>query len=250
MQAEPDLSRVRIVLVEPRGPFNIGSVARIMKNMGLSDLVLVRPADFHNDEGYKAAVGARDILEAARLFDTLEEAIVDTNLVVGTTRRTGRHRRVHCTVEDMPERVFPALEEGNVSVLFGREESGLLTRETDLCSLLVSIPSSDSFPSLNLSHAVAVVCYKLFTEAVVKRVDCFLRPVANEEVEGLLDYIQRVFSDIGFFSKSTPSYVVTLFRRIFGRALLEEEEIENLTYIFHRLHGICSSRSKQERDEH
>jgi tRNA/rRNA methyltransferase len=249
MRGEPDLSRVRVVLVEPKGPFNIGSVARIMKNMGLSRLDLVNPAEYRNDDGLKAAVGARDVLDSARIFDTLEDAVADTSLVVGTTRRTGKLRRVHCTVEDLPGRIYPALINGYVSILFGREESGLLTSETDLCNMLVRIPSSVAFPSLNLSHAVAVVCYKIFTEAMIQRVDCFLRPAANEEVEGFLDYLQRVFTDIGFFSKGTPAYVVTLFRRIFGRALLEEEEIEQLTHVFHRLHGICASAVHQNRHE-
>jgi len=197
---EPDLNAIRIVLVEPKGPFNIGSVARIMKNMGLGELALVRPVDFKNDEAYRAAVGAKEILEGALVFDSLPEAIRETNLVVGTTRRSGKLRRVCCSVEELPERIFPALGNGRVSILFGREESGLSNPEADVCNMLVSIPADKNFPSLNLSHAVAVVCYQLFTHAVVYRLPCIPKPATNTEIEGLLDYIYTVFADIGFFT--------------------------------------------------
>ena len=239
----PKLGNIRIILVEPQGPFNIGSVVRIMKNMGLSELAMVNPADFHNPETYRASVGARDVLNKALVFTTLEEAIRDTHLVIGTTRRAGKLRRLFCSVEELPEKVFPVLQKGKAAILFGREESGLTNRETDLCNILVNIPSNKNFPSLNLSHAVAVVCYKLFTESMIRRVPYISNPVSNEEVEGLLDYIQSVFADIGFFSKGNPDYVISLFRRIFGRALLDEDEIGNLTHIFHRLHGL-SKRNK------
>ena len=172
----PDLKKIRIVLVEPRGQFNIGSVVRVMKNMGLYELALVNPADFHNNETYKASVGARDLLNKALVFPTLEDAIKDTSLVIGTTRRAGKLRRLFCSIEELPEKLFPVLKEGKAAILFGREESGLTTRETDLCNILVNIPSSKSFPSLNLSHAVAVVCYKLFTDAMIHRVPYISRP--------------------------------------------------------------------------
>jgi tRNA/rRNA methyltransferase len=236
---EAALARIRIVLTEPEGAFNIGSVARVMKNMGLEDLALVNPVDFKNDDGYRGAVGARDILNRARLFRTLKDAIADTNLAVGTTRREGRLRRIFCSVEELPERVFPVLAEGKVAIVFGREQSGLNNSETDLCHILVNIPASNSFPSLNLSHAVAVVCYKLFTFAIVSEVPYIADPASSEEVEGLLDYLQSVFADLGFFAKGSPRYVTALFRKIFGRAMLDHEEIENLTHIFHRLHGLC-----------
>jgi len=248
---KPNLRNIRIVLVEPSGAFNIGSVARVMKNMGLSELALVNPVEFRNDEGFKGAVGAKDVLENALVFDNLEESIKDTNLVIGTTRREGKGRRISYTIEEVSEHIFPVLEKGKVAILFGREKSGLLNKETDLCNILIRIPASREFPSLNLSHAVAVVCYKIFTDAIVNEVPYIAEPVANAEIEGLLDYIQTVFTDIGFFSKGTPRYVIPLFRKIFGRALLDKEEFDNLTYIFHRLHGLFKSRcGKDEKDEY
>jgi tRNA/rRNA methyltransferase len=234
----PDLRNIRIVLVEPEGSFNIGSVARIMKNMGMEELALVNPVDFRNDDAYRAAVGARELLDRASVFRSLPEAIKDTNLVVGTTRRAGKLRRIFCSVEELPERLFPVVHDGKAAILFGREKDGLTNYETDLCNILVNIPSSEDFPSLNLSHAVAVVCYKLYVEAMVYRVPYIERPAPNAEIEGLLDYVESVFADIGFFSKGSPRYVTPLFRKIFGRALLDEEEVQNLTHIFHRLHGL------------
>lgn len=240
---EPNFKNIRIILVEPKGPFNIGSVVRVMKNMGLSELALINPAEYQNEDAYKASVGARDILDRALVFTTIEEAVKDTHLIVGTTRRSGKSRRIFCSIEELPEKIFPVLRDGRVSILFGREDNGLSKRETDLCSILVNIPASKSFPSLNLSHAVAVVGYKLFTDAMVCRVPYISDPVSNAEIEGLLDYLQSIFTDLGFFSKGTPDYVIPLFRKIFGRALMDGEEVDNLTYIFHRLHGLCKKRS-------
>ena len=162
----------------------------------------------------------------------------DTHIVVGTTRRAGKSRRIFCNVEELPGRIFPVLSKGKAAILFGREDNGLSTVETDLCNLLVTIPANDSFPSLNLSHAVAVVGYVLFTNATVCSVPDVLNPAPNAEVEERLDYMESIFSDMGFFSKGTSDYVIPLFRRIFGRALLGDEEIKNLTYIFHRFHGL------------
>ena len=149
-------------------------------------------------------------------------------------------------MEELPEKVFPVLKDGTAAILFGREECGLTNAETEMCNILVNIPSEKKFPSLNLSHAVAVVCYKLFTDAMVFRIPYISDPVSNAEIEGLLDYIESVFTDIGFFSKGTPDYVIPLFRRIFGRSLLNQEEIQHLSHIFHRLYGLCAAR--RERD--
>jgi len=238
------LGSIRIVLVEPEGPFNIGSVARVMKNMGFSDLALVKPVDYHNDEAYKGAVGARGVLESAAVYDTLEEALSGESLVVGTTRRAGRWRRIGCSLEELPGRILRGTASGGVSILFGRERCGLSSMETDLCNLLVSIPASRSFPSLNLSHAVALVCYTLFTSWHGKRIDPVTKTVSQDDIEGLLVYMEEVFSDMGFFSKGSSRYVIPLFRKVFGRALLNEEELKSLDFIFKRMHGL--SRENRE----
>jgi tRNA/rRNA methyltransferase len=257
-----DLHRVRIVLIEPRGAFNIGSVARIMKNMGFEDLALVNPVPFHNDDGYKGAVGARDVVNGAKLFTSVADAVAGANLVVGTTRRAGKLRKITCGAEELPGRVFPLLGTGRVSILFGREESGLTTSEAALCNLLVSITANPDFPSLNLSHAVAIVCYELYRasgenaaepagEAGKKRagVSFVSRPASREEIEELLEYIRFSFEDMGFFSKGTPDYVIPLFRRVFGRALADQEEVKNLAHVFHRLYGIFKERKLKPRSD-
>jgi tRNA/rRNA methyltransferase len=239
MNKAPDLTSVRIVLVEPGGAFNIGSVARAMKNMGFSDLGLVNPAEYRTDEAFRGAVGARDVLESAGVFGSIGEAVRDAALVVGTTRRTGSSRPASCTLEELPARLLPVTFEGRAAILFGREQSGLKTSETDLCNLLVRIPSSSTFPSLNLSHAVLLVCYRLFTASAGEHLLSVAGPASNERVEELIAYIHDAFSEIGFFSKGSSGYVVNLFRRVFGRALLNEEEVEHLGHIFSRLRGLC-----------
>jgi tRNA/rRNA methyltransferase len=231
-----------------------------MKNMGLEDLALVNPAPFHNDDGYKGAVGARGVLNGAKLFTCVADAVGGSNLVVGTTRRAGKLRKISCGAEELPGRIFPLLGAGRVSILFGREESGLTTDEAALCNLLVSVTANPGFPSLNLSHAVAIVCYELhkaFAQAAagaagdseVRRAGVAFvpRPASREEIEGLLEYIRSSFEAMGFFSKGTPDYVIPLFRRVFGRSLADREEVKNLAHVFHRLYGLFNEKKARPR---
>jgi tRNA/rRNA methyltransferase len=159
---ETALGGIRIILVEPAGPLNVGSVARAMKNMGLHQLVLVNPqCDRLGEEARKMAVHAADVLEAAKIVRTLPEALQGCQRAIATT---GLYRSLPTTLEN-PKSALPWLLECPSALIFGREDKGLTNAELSYAQRLIRIPSSDTYASLNLAQAVAICCYELYQVA-------------------------------------------------------------------------------------
>ena len=154
-------NNVSFVLVEPKESGNIGASARAIKNMGFRHLCLVRPPSEITDEARWLAHNALDILESAQAFESLEEAIKDKSIIVGTTRRAGKHRGLSMPAQKGCEYLLERAGENKVAVLFGREDKGLLNEEVAECGLLLHIPTSREHRSLNLSQAVLIVAYEL-----------------------------------------------------------------------------------------
>lgn len=141
------LSNYAVVLVAPQGGLNVGSVARVMANFGFSDLRLVTPVINHlGDDARRMAVKASSILEAASVFPDLTSALADCQLALGTTRRFGKYRENFLHPGDIPEFTSPHIKHGSIALVFGREDSGLLTEELDLCQRFITIPTKDELP--------------------------------------------------------------------------------------------------------
>ena len=152
---------IRIVLVGTTHPGNIGACARAMKNMGITDLVLVNPRHFPHDEATARASGADDVLDNARVMATLGEAIADCVYTAGASARS---RAIDWPMLEPRECAARLLEEaarGPVAVVFGPEKSGLSNTDLDLCDVLLTIPTNPDFSSLNLAMAVQVITYEL-----------------------------------------------------------------------------------------
>jgi tRNA/rRNA methyltransferase len=159
---ETALANIRIILVEPAGPLNVGSVARVMKNMGLHQLVLVNPqCDYLGEEARLMAVRAADILENASVVESLPSALVGCTRAIATT---GDDSRSLPTQLENPADALPWLKEAPSALIFGREDCGLTNAELNYAQRLIRIPSSDAYTSLNLAQAVAVCCYELYRE--------------------------------------------------------------------------------------
>ena len=155
------LHRIRIVLVEPTHPGNIGAAARAMKAMGLDRLCLVAPRRFPGAEATARAAGADDVLQAARIVESLDDALADCGLVLGTTARS---RRIEWPVLDAREgarRAVAQAARAPVAVVFGRESAGLANAELDRCHALVRIPAAGRFSSLNVAAAVQILAYEM-----------------------------------------------------------------------------------------
>ncbi|MEG4008033.1 RNA methyltransferase [Microcoleus sp. Pol11C1] len=155
-------ANIRIVLVEPAGPLNVGSVARVMKNMGLHQLVLVNPqCDHLGEEARLMAVRAADILETTKVVESLPAALVGCVRAIATT---GDDCRSLPTQLEEPADALPWLLEAPSALIFGREDCGLTNAELNRAQRLIRIPSSDAYTSLNLAQAVAICCYELYRE--------------------------------------------------------------------------------------
>ena len=227
------MSDVRIVLVEPSHPGNIGGAARAMKTMGLTSLYLVRPARFPDPQADWRAARAVDVLAAARVVDSLAAAIGDCVLSVGASTRS---RRIPIPVADaqtVAMRLAAEYADQPVAILFGRETSGLTNEELQRCQLHLAIPTSPEYPSLNLAMAVQVVCYELFKARTTPAAPADASAAAAagttlaslEEVEGFHAHFETVLRRIGFLKSSAPRQATIRLRRMFGRIGLEQAEV-------------------------
>jgi len=154
------LKNIRIVLVNTSHPGNIGAAARAMKNMGLSRLYLVQPKDFPSLEAISRSAGALDVLDEAVVVDDLSQAISDCVWVAGTSARL---RTIEWPILEPRECVQVSLEnidQGDIAIVFGRENSGLTNDELAKCNVLLHIPTNPDYSSLNIAAAVQVVCYE------------------------------------------------------------------------------------------
>ena len=152
---------VYFVLVEPREQGNIGASARAIKNMGFNNLCLVKPPPEMPEEARWFARNAHDVLDSAKVHDSVEGAISDKAVVVGTTRRKGKNRGLILTAEKGAPGIHDLAAKNKVAILFGREARGLYNHEVNECNFIITIPSSKSQPSLNLSQAVLITAYEL-----------------------------------------------------------------------------------------
>lgn len=232
MKSSPLLDQISIVLVRTKTPGNIGAVARCMMNMGLSRLVLVRPPADRDGDAMRLAAGAGDIIVNAERHATLREAVAGYELVIGTSRHRGKLRKNVLSPRNLAENILPLLAENRVAVVFGREVNGLSRTDLALCRELVAIPSSDAFPSMNLSHAVAVVAYELFVGSLAAgagsrdRPGRRLAPARDQEL--FYDHLQATLQDIGFLDKKQPDRLMATLRGLFSRARPDSRDISIL----------------------
>jgi tRNA (cytidine32/uridine32-2'-O)-methyltransferase len=229
--------RVRVVLVEPSHPGNIGGAARALKTMGLSQLAVVNPKRFPDPQAEWRAAGARDVLDATRVYASVDEAIADCEWVVGTSTRS---RRIPWPVLSAEEVAAQAVQEADrrIGILFGREDSGLTNEELQKCHCHLQIPASPEYPSLNLAMAVQVVCYELFKQVGAARqvASEWDRPLATVgQVDDLLQHLERVLAASGFLDSTNPGQTMTRLRRLFTRLRPDATEVQILRGILTHL---------------
>ncbi len=233
-QAVSLLENVRIVLVHTTHPGNIGGVARAMKNMGLSRLYLVKPKHFPDEQAVWRAASALDVLDNAVVVETLDEAIADCSLVVGTSARGRRIPWPLLNPRDCAEQILPALANNEVACVFGREDRGLTNEELQRCNLHVHIPTNEDYSSLNLAMAVQVIAYEL-------RMACLANEISHDEMEGwdaalaTADDLERYFVhleqtliDMGFLKPKAPKQLMSRLRRLYSRKRMDELEVSML----------------------
>jgi len=226
--AELLLPKVRVVLVGTTHSGNIGSVARAMKTMGLVDLVLVDPQAAIDDKSNALASGARDVLANARIVDTLEQAVANCGLVVGSSARSRTLPWPMLDPRECGVKLMSEVTSHPVAVVFGRENSGLSNEELQLCHYHVCIPANPDYSSLNLAMAVQTVCYEIRMAALTKLESIEEQYPDIEKLEAYYTHLEQTLIDVDFIIKAHPGQVMTKLRRLFNRARPEEVELNIL----------------------
>ena len=229
-----NLEAISIVLVRPRFHENIGSVARAMKNTGLNRLVLVDGCSPLHMNAYKLASGADEILERAEEFPTLREAVSEMGCIIGMTSRGGKERSPLLPPEDLMKQLIPISNKNLIGLVFGSEKEGLTNEELSLCHLYVRIPSSESFPSLNLAQAVMVFCYELFKSSV-PTIKPSIQLASSEQLEKMFEHMEKTLLAIGFLGPGNPKRIMRILRRLFGKSRLDEKEVRILQGIWSQM---------------
>ena len=227
------LNNIRIILVSPTHPGNIGAAARAMKTMGLSDLALVNPCeDFPSQTATAMAAGADDILKHASICTSLDEALANSQLIIGTSARL-RHLPVEMLNPSTCGTVAVAqANDQKVAILFGREHAGLTNEELNRCHYHVHIPSVEDFSSLNLAAAVQLICYELRKASLENTTATPTLPhdtlATDQEVQLYYHRLEQLLTDINFIKNSNPKKIMQRLRRLYNRTQIEKTEIDLL----------------------
>lgn len=227
------LDQIRIVLVNTSHTGNMGSAARAMKTMGLSQMVLVDPQALPDGNANALAAGASDILANARVVATLDEAIADCGLVIGTSARS---RTLSWPMLDPREAGEKLVAEGMqhpVALVFGRERTGLTNDELQKCHYHVAIPANPEYSSLNLAMAVQTLCYEVRMHWLQQQEKAGDSGMAVEypsadQLEGFYQHLEQTLLKTGFITDDHPGQVMNKLRRLFNRARPEAVELNIL----------------------
>jgi tRNA/rRNA methyltransferase len=229
------LENIRIVLVRPRGSGNIGSIARVMKNFGASELVTVGKARTRSFWARAMAVHGRDILADAKFYPTIREAIADCTLLVGTTCRAGLYRKHSQTPRDLAPEIVAVARTGKVAIVFGPEDHGLSNKDLEHCQLLITIPTHPDYQSLNVAQAAVICLYETYIASLTQAAKPNIERAEAEDIERLFDRMRRTLLKIGFLDSENPEHMLLAFRRILGRAGLEEKDVRIFTGLFRQI---------------
>lgn len=226
---------ISIVLYKPKYAGNVGAVARAAKNMGINNIIVAEAGAFDPEEMRQRSTHlATDVLENIRYVPDIEEALGRFNFIVGTTARLGKARGPFVTPRQAAQEIADISQKNRVALLFGPEDTGLTNAELRVCHSVVTIPTSREFTSLNLSHAVMILCYEIFIAscATVTASDATQKLALSSELEGMYGQIKTLLADIGFLNPENPDYWMMHLRRFFTRAGILSREVKIVR-------GIC-----------
>ena len=230
-----NLDRIQIVLVEPQSSENIGSVCRAMKTMGISKLTIVGKKIYDKARINNLSVHAFDIYEKSIRCDTLGSAVKNSVLTAGATRRSGKKRKyISIYPEELASKIAD-ISEGEISIVFGRESSGLTVEELAECNIAVNIPSSPDSPSLNLAQAVQVITYSIYRSNYSGK---GYIPVNSERMEQVIETIASSLDKINFFKLKEREELEQFFSDLLMRAGISQTESLRIEKTFRKIAGI------------
>lgn len=260
MNESQAFDNIRVVLVNTSHPGNIGAAARAIKNMGLRQMYLVAPRDFPADRATWRAANASDILDAAVVVETLDEAIGDCGLVVGTSARDRRIPWPSLAPRECGEKIWHEARHHQVALVFGREDRGLTNDELHKCTYHVHIPANPDYSSLNLAAAVQVLTYEIRMAALAEKTrserysqNWDVPPAKMAELELYYTHLEQALVDLGFHDRANPRQTMTRLRRLFNRIRPDNMELSImrgvLTAIQNAVYRLEKSVDRQHIDD-
>ncbi|WEU39652.1 MAG: RNA methyltransferase [Candidatus Odinarchaeum yellowstonii] len=234
MKKTNSLENFRVVLVEPESSGNIGSIARLMKNFGLKHLVLVNPLAEVNEECVNFAAHGADIINNVKIVETLEKALEDTDLIIGTTSISASdYNPIRTCLSSYELYNLEFTQKNVVALVFGRESRGLSNEELNQCDFTVTIPAEPAYPTLNISHAASIIFYELYRIKAKKGFQKN-RLASRVEKEAILKYFNEILREINYhvFKFHVATRII---RNIFTRALITGREAHTLIGILRRV---------------
>ena len=229
-----------VVLVEPQDARNIGSVARAMSNLGVSDLRLVKPASFEVELAERVSCWGEHVVEARRVFESLGDAVADCTEVVGFASDSGKHRVSQMVLEQWVDSL-PKVGGQRIALVFGSEVNGLSAEDFPLCQYLVRIPSVQENPSYNLAQSVVLALYALqmgFSTVIGE--ECAELP-QSRELENLTQMVLRLASEVAFTHEHAPAHIKDLIVNVTRRGRMTTKELKVITglcgMVYRRLNG-------------
>lgn len=248
-------NNIYFVLIEPGEPGNIGAAARAIKNMGFSNLCLVNPPPMPSDEARWFACHATDVLDSAVVCSSINDAIKDKAIIIGTSRRSGKKRGIFIPAEKSAGQLCDLAQTNSVAIVFGREDRGLLNKEVEKCGFMISIPSNRSQPSLNLAQAVLIVAYELFKSEFRSIRNTTSWPastsqfspsklVSHEKLSAFYKTASETLELLGYQTQGNRNLgtkILQNMKHLIGRSGLTDWELK-------MLYGICSRIKKKTTD--
>ena len=227
------------ILVNPQLGENIGSCARALKNFGFSDLNIVKPRDgWPNTKARMTSVGAYDLIKSAKLFDTVDLAVKKFDIVLATSARRRDIQKKHISLSAF-NNFLKKYNKANVGIMFGPEASGLSNHDLSLANFIIQIPTANKLTSLNLSHAVIVVCYEIFKSTYLKKekkVKILNKLASKKSIQNMIIFLEKLLDQKKFFKppEKKKSMILNI-NNIFGRLELSDKEMRILFSIFSAL---------------
>ena len=222
------LNSVKVVLVGTTHPGNIGATARAIKNMGILNLALVQPKEFPSDVATFRSKAAKNILENAEVYESLKDAVSECELVVGTSARDRTIPWPVLNPREAAAEMHKSSLNGDVAIVFGREDRGLTNDELGLCNFHVHIPSDPEYSSLNLSQAVQILAYEIrlaYLEENERNEDYWDVDLANnEQTERLINHMDELMQEVDFYDTENPRKLLVRVRRFFKRSKIDVME--------------------------
>jgi len=224
------LDNISIIVVEPLNPANIGSIARACQNLGIQNIILINPCEYHVDDTYRLAKNAKPLVFKITTRATLEECLEDHHILIGTTRRRREKQVPFFSPPEIIKKITPYSKKNRIGIVFGRENHGLTNEELDYCNFQSAIPASNDNSVFNLSQAVLIYAYECFNASTEDK-EYYIRPLATKKAERhLFEKLEMLIAEFDIGTRNGRARFTGRLKQVLSRIVFERRDIQ----IFHK----------------